>query len=140
MKRITFVLASILLMSGCATTSSFREANQSMPHAILKFQSVVGIGNALTVLEINGEPPAYWKMNYHKFLVPPGHVVLLLKSCLSPRYGYIGSDLVQIDVEAERTYSFTRDILKDSIVLKVTRDDGDVVYTNNMAVDPGYCN
>lgn len=140
MHRNTLVLILILFLSGCGTTSSFREANQGMPHATLKLPSYMGIGNALLVEEINGEPPSAWKMTHHQFLVSPGHIVLLLKSCQSPKYGYIGSGMVKIDVEAGRTYSFTIDLLKDSIVLKVTRDDGGIVYSNDMALDPGYCN
>ena len=31
------------------------------------------------VCEINGLPPdKSWKINYHKFLVPPGHVTVLV--------------------------------------------------------------
>ena len=138
-KILLLVLSYVFAVSGCVTAPSFHEADSSSPHAVLKFQSYMGIGNALTVIEINGHVPDSLKWNYHHFQVSPGHVSVLVESCQSLRNGYIGSAIVDIDVEANRTYSFTRDIQKDGIVLTVTRDDGYVFYHANMSLDPGYC-
>lgn len=139
-KMMYGVILLAFVISGCATTPSFREAEEASPHATLTFQSYMGIGNALLVVELNGQRPDAWKLNFHRFLTPPGHTTVLLTTCQSPKFGYIGSAMVSIDAEANRTYNFTRDVKKDAVVLTVTRDDGNVVYQGNMSLDPGYCN
>ena len=138
-KILLLILCYVFAVSGCVTDPSFHEADSSSPHAVLRFQSYMGIGNALTVIEINGHTPDSLKWNYHRFQVSPGRVSVLVESCQSLKNWYIGSAVVDIDVEANRTYSFTRDLQKDSIVLTVTRDDGYVVYHANMSLDPGRC-
>ena len=137
MNILTGLIFSLsFLLCGCATVS-FHEPNESMPHATLIFESFMGIGNAVRVCEINGLPPDAWKINYHKFLVPPGTVIVLIDVC-EQQVGGAASDVIKIEAEEGHAYYFSREAKDRFIDFIVKNDNNEVIYKKEVEMNKSY--
>lgn len=94
--RMLPVLVALAALAGCAYPNQFRNADKSLPHAVL-------IGEGVKAFHINGQPTSFWTCR-ESFRIPVGQTAV---QPLTGTWSYPDYPLVEFTAQPGFTYVLT---------------------------------